>query len=143
MQDAPYMAIYTWHACTPRSLSCTIKLTSGSVATQAFIKAVRSFNLKKAFPNMESHPYDWRVDKYEPHRVWFTVRNTATHTGPLTFAGSTYKPTGKVRPWPPAACMAAHDHSMMQLLMGCSPSLCRWCWARQSACRTLSTRMAR
>ena len=47
----------------------------------------RSFNLKKAMPNMESHPYDWRVDKYEPQRVWFTVRNTATHTGPLTFAG--------------------------------------------------------
>lgn len=55
-----------------------------------------SFNLKEAFPDMDSHPYDWRVDKYEPHRVWWTVRNTATHTGPLKFFGSTYKPTGKV-----------------------------------------------
>lgn len=30
------------------------------------------------------------------HRVWFTTRTTATHTGPLSFAGSTYKATGKV-----------------------------------------------
>jgi hypothetical protein len=64
---------------------------------QDYVKAVRSFKLKDAFPNMESHPYDWRVDKYEPQRVWFTVRNTATHTGPLHFAGATYKATGKVR----------------------------------------------
>jgi hypothetical protein len=66
------------------------------MSLQDYITAVRSFNLKKAFPNMDAHPYDWRVDKYEPNRVWWTVRNTATHTGPLTFAGATYKPTGKV-----------------------------------------------
>ena len=56
-----------------------------------------SFKLNDAFPNMDSHPYDWRVDHYEPQRVWFTVRSTATHTGPLHFAGTTYKATGKVR----------------------------------------------
>ena len=71
-----------------RGLKCTL---------QDYVKAVRSFKLKDAFPNMESHPYDWRVDKYEPQRVWFTIRNTATHTGPLHFAGATYKATGKVR----------------------------------------------
>ena len=37
-------------------------------ASQDLIKAVRSFNLKKAFPNLQAHPYDWRVDKYEPNR---------------------------------------------------------------------------
>jgi hypothetical protein len=105
----------------PGLACCIITVTSGSVALQAFIKAVRSFNLKKAFPNMESHPYDWRVDKYEPHRVWFTVRNTATHTGPLSFAGSTYKPTGKVSALLPAAYMAAHaQRDAAQLLMACS-----------------------
>ena len=30
--------------------------------------------------------YDFRVDKYEPNRVWFTTRFTATHTGPLKCA---------------------------------------------------------
>ena len=68
-------------------------LLSGS---QDYVKAVRSFKLKEAFPNMESHPYDWRVDPYEPQRVWFTIRSTAKHTGPLNFAGTTYKATNKV-----------------------------------------------
>ena len=63
---------------------------------QDYVKAVRSFKLKDAFPNMESHPYDWRVDPYEPQRVWFTIRSTAKHTGPLNFAGATYKATNKV-----------------------------------------------
>ncbi|CAK0787604.1 hypothetical protein CVIRNUC_010826 [Coccomyxa viridis] len=66
-----------------------------SLAKQDYVKAVRSFKLKEAFPNMESHPYDWRVDPYEPQRVWFTIRSTAKHTGPLNFAGATYKATNK------------------------------------------------
>ena len=66
-------------------------------AAQDFVKAVSSFNLDTAFPNMEAHAYDWRVDKYEPNRVWFTIRNTGTHTGPLKFLGRTIQPTGKVR----------------------------------------------
>lgn len=66
-------------------------------AAQDFVKAVSSFNLDTAFPNMEAHAYDWRVDKYEPNRVWFTIRNTGTHTGPLRFLGRTIQPTGKVR----------------------------------------------
>ena len=41
---------------------------------QRFIKAVKSFDLKKALPNLESHPYHWRVDPYERNRVWFTIR---------------------------------------------------------------------
>ena len=46
---------------------------------------------------MDSHAYDFRVDHYEPHRVWFTIRNTGTHTGPLKFLGRSIQPTGKVR----------------------------------------------
>lgn len=67
---------------------------------QAYLKAVRSFGLKDAFPgertctavtasrfcfrcdthgphlamccsvDLDPHPYDWRVDKYERSRVW-------------------------------------------------------------------------
>ncbi len=70
---------------------------------QDYIKAVSSFNLDAAFPNMESHAYDFRVDKYEPNRVWFTIRNSGTHTGPLKFLGRTIQPTGKV-----CSCWTAH-----------------------------------
>ena len=38
---------------------------------------------------------DRRVDPYEPNRVWFTTRVTATHTGTLKFGGSEYKATGR------------------------------------------------
>ena len=76
------------------------------------MKAVRSFKLKEAFPNMESHPYDWRVDPYEPQRVWFTIRSTAKHTGPLHFAGATYKATNKVSPCDTPSQIATHSKHM-------------------------------
>jgi hypothetical protein len=63
---------------------------------QEYLKAVGSFQLKGAFPDLDSHPYDWRVDKFEPNRVWFTTRTTCTHTGPLKFGFRTFKPTNKV-----------------------------------------------
>eukprot|EP00200_Dunaliella_tertiolecta_P004250 CAMPEP_0202347024 /NCGR_PEP_ID=MMETSP1126-20121109/5563_1 /ASSEMBLY_ACC=CAM_ASM_000457 /TAXON_ID=3047 /ORGANISM="Dunaliella tertiolecta, Strain CCMP1320" /LENGTH=218 /DNA_ID=CAMNT_0048938515 /DNA_START=152 /DNA_END=808 /DNA_ORIENTATION=+ len=66
-----------------------------SLPKDKYLEAVRSFKLKEAFPNMNPHAYDFRVDPYEQNRVWFTVRNTCTHTGPLRFL-TTYKPTGKV-----------------------------------------------
>ncbi|KAK9823831.1 hypothetical protein WJX72_005808 [[Myrmecia] bisecta] len=67
-----------------------------SLPKDDYIRAVAGFGLKNAFPNQNSHPYDFRVDPYEPHRVWFTVRNTATHTGPLKFGPKTYKATNTV-----------------------------------------------
>ena len=90
-------------AATPVPVRSIITLLAATGASrslldglQDYVKAVQSFKLKEAFPNMESHPYDWRVDPYEPQRVWFTIRSTAKHTGPLNFAGATYKATNKV-----------------------------------------------
>ena len=37
--------------------------------------------------------YHYRVDPYEPNRVWFTIRNSGTHTGALKFAGKTFEGT--------------------------------------------------
>lgn len=91
------------------------------VGDQDYIKAVSSFKLNDAFPNMDSHPYDWRVDHYEPQRVWFTVRSTATHTGPLHFAGTTYKATGKVG----SGVAATERHPVAPVS---SPALQHPCW---------------
>lgn len=65
-----------------------------SLDKASYLKAVRSFGLRGAFPNLGAHPYDWRVDKYEPHRVWFTTRVTGTHAAPLTFGGKAIAATG-------------------------------------------------
>ncbi len=50
-----------------------------------YLKSVRSFQLKEAIPDLTPNAYDWRVDPYEPNRVWFTIRTTGTHTGTLRF----------------------------------------------------------
>lgn len=67
-----------------------------SLDRQSYIKAVRGFDLKSAFPDLDPHPYHWRVDPYEPNRVWFTTRVTGTHSGTLKFNKKEYKATGRV-----------------------------------------------
>lgn len=66
-----------------------------SLSREEYLTAVRGFDLALAFPDLSTNAYDFRVDKYEPNRVWFTTRFTATHTGPLKFGSSTYPATGK------------------------------------------------
>ncbi|KAK9806001.1 hypothetical protein WJX73_002925 [Symbiochloris irregularis] len=66
-----------------------------SLDKQKYLKAVRSFDLFKALPNLKSHAYHYRVDPYEPNRVWFTSRSTGTHTGTLNFAGMKFNATHK------------------------------------------------
>lgn len=61
---------------------------------QKFLDVVKTFDFKAGMPDFEPNPYDWRVDKYEPNRVWFTIRNTGTHTGTLKVFKYKFKPTG-------------------------------------------------
>ena len=53
--------------------------------------------LEDAFPDLNPNYYGFRVDPFEPHRVWFTSRSTATHTGALMGK----PPTGKKLSLPP------------------------------------------
>lgn len=66
-----------------------------SLDKASYLKAVRGFGLKEAIPNLNANPYHWRVDPYEPNRVWFTTRTTGTHKGTLKFAGKSYEATGR------------------------------------------------
>ena len=66
-----------------------------SLPKEKYLQAVRSFQLRSAFPNLDAHPYDWRVDKYEPNRVWFTTRVSATHAKDLKFGNVTLRASGK------------------------------------------------
>ena len=67
---------------------------------------MKGFKIEEAFPDIKSNPYHWRVDPYEPNRVWFTIRTTATHTGPLHFGMSTYKATSARPPATICKCRA-------------------------------------
>ena len=66
---------------------------------QEFLASLRSFDLLKAFPNLNNRYHAFRVDVFEPNRVWFQTRAKATHTGELMGAA----PTGKSLELPPEA----------------------------------------
>jgi hypothetical protein len=75
-----------------------------SLDREGYLKAVRGFGLQAAFPDLQAHPYDWRVDPYEPNRVWFTIRTTGTHLGTLKFGNSSYPATNKRVMGAPECC---------------------------------------
>ena len=63
------------------------------MAKAEYLKAVRSFNLRTALPNLNANPTGWHVDAFEPNRVWFMIRTTGTATGELNFFGRVTKPS--------------------------------------------------
>jgi len=64
-----------------------------------FLAALRGFDLGTAFPDMNNNYHAFRVDPFEPNRVWFQTRVFATHTGALMGKA----PTGKKLELPPQA----------------------------------------
>ena len=72
----------------------------GPLPKDAFVSAVGGFDLTTGFPDMKSNYHAFRVDPFEPNRVWFQNRTVGTHTGVL--AGS-MKPTGIKVECPPQA----------------------------------------
>ena len=69
----------------------------GPLGREEYLAALGSFQLEAAFPDINPNYYGFRVDPFEPHRVWFHSRSTATHTGPLLGQ----PPTGKSLTLPP------------------------------------------
>jgi hypothetical protein len=64
-----------------------------------YLAALRSFDLLTAFPDMNNNYHAFRVDPFEPNRVWFQTRAVATHTGKLMGKPA----TGKKLVLPPQA----------------------------------------
>ncbi|KAL4853143.1 hypothetical protein ACK3TF_005837 [Chlorella vulgaris] len=71
---------------------------------EEYLKTVRGFTFRQGIPNLSSNAYDFRVDPYEPNRVWFTIRTSGTHTGPFKFGKATYEATGVNIQGPPECC---------------------------------------
>ncbi len=66
----------------------------GPLPRETFVKAFSSFNLRRAFPDIKNEAYDFRVDPYDPTRVWFTVRSTGTFTGAFGEGRNSLPPNG-------------------------------------------------
>jgi len=72
----------------------------GPLTKSEYIKAVQGFELKALFPDLNPQFCDFRVDPFQPNRVWFTANFEATHTGDTKLFG---KATGRRVICPPQA----------------------------------------
>ncbi|CAJ1432179.1 unnamed protein product [Effrenium voratum] len=73
----------------------------GPLDKKEFIKQLGQFDLETAFPDQKVRWHDFRVDPYEPSRVWFTARSMGTNLGPLP--PLVPEPTNKAFESPPEA----------------------------------------
>ena len=62
----------------------------GPLTKDAYIKAVKGFKVTDIFPDLNIGAHDFRVDPFEPNRVWYTVRFIATHSGETKFTGKIF-----------------------------------------------------
>lgn len=75
----------------------------GPLGKEQYLKAVGGFDFKSAFPDSNPEFHHFRVDPFEPNRVWMTARGFGTNTE----AGSNplfSTATGKKYVNPPQAC---------------------------------------
>ena len=80
----------------------------GPLPKEKFLEAFASFKIEEGFPDAKFGYYAFRVDPFEPNRVWYDARFTGTNTG--TLAGS-LEPTGKKVEAPPQACSMLFNES--------------------------------
>ncbi len=55
----------------------------GPLKKDDFVKQISDFNLKAAFPDLDEGYSNFRVDPYDPYRIWFDAKGTGTRTGAL------------------------------------------------------------
>ena len=81
----------------------------GPLSKSAFVNAIGSVDIDKAFPDFQGQFYGFFVDPYDLNRVWYTARGEGTNTGPLPpFAPVA---TGKKLVNPPQVCSLTFDRS--------------------------------
>lgn len=58
----------------------------GPIGKDEFVKAFGGFDIKGGLPDLDSEFSNFRVDPYDPYRVWVDARGSGTRTG--EFAGA-------------------------------------------------------
>lgn len=71
----------------------------GPINKKEYLSALGTFKIEDAFPDSNPNYHAFRVDPFEPDRVWFQTRKTGTNTG--YFMGK--PPTHKALQFPPEA----------------------------------------
>ena len=55
----------------------------GPLDKTSFIEAFSSFKIRDALPDLEENYSNFRVDPYDPYRIWYDVQGSGTRTGIL------------------------------------------------------------
>merc|ERR1711988_1859006 len=66
----------------------------GPLDKDTFLKAFTSFNIRKAFPDLEYSLNDLRIDPFDKARVWVSVRSSGTFTGTFGEGNNSIQPNG-------------------------------------------------
>lgn len=69
----------------------------GPIGKQEYLDALGTFKLEDGFPDQNPRWHFFRVDPFEPNRVWFQSRKVATNTGEVMGKPA----TGKALTFPP------------------------------------------
>eukprot|EP00554_Chaetoceros_debilis_P016589 CAMPEP_0194126628 /NCGR_PEP_ID=MMETSP0150-20130528/60091_1 /TAXON_ID=122233 /ORGANISM="Chaetoceros debilis, Strain MM31A-1" /LENGTH=675 /DNA_ID=CAMNT_0038820501 /DNA_START=31 /DNA_END=2055 /DNA_ORIENTATION=- len=65
----------------------------GPLDKESFLESFSNFNIKDAFPDLNENYANFRIDPYDPYRVWYDVKGIGRWTGHLNGKkgdGSTY-----------------------------------------------------
>lgn len=55
----------------------------GPFGRDEFQTSLKGFDLLSAFPDLKANPHHFRVDPWEPSRVWWSVKYEGTNSGPV------------------------------------------------------------
>ena len=77
----------------------------GPLEKKAFLEALQNFNIRDGLPDLTESYSNFRVDPYDPYRVWVDVKATGTRTGVLLGK----EPNGAKYVGPPEAISLTFD----------------------------------
>jgi len=63
----------------------------GPLSKTEYLKALKSFEIKNAFPDLNYGYHHFRIDPFETNRVWATASFIGTNTGPSPLGKATNK----------------------------------------------------
>lgn len=105
----------------------------GPLNKNEFIDEFNSYELRTAFPDLDENYSNFRVDPYDPYRVWYDVKATGTLTGEIMGKD----PDGSRFIGPPeAASMTFDDDGFCTRMTGgavMDPTECKYRWLIHSS----------
>ncbi|KAG5191599.1 hypothetical protein JKP88DRAFT_352235 [Tribonema minus] len=76
----------------------------GPLKKKAYLKEKAATQVGPGVPDLQLELYDFRIDPFDPARVWYTARAAGTNTKPVIVKGAQLAPTNRTFELPAEAC---------------------------------------